>query len=101
MSQTVIVRKNGPNANLLVRFVWWLLIGWWASGIVVGIAWFAQSTNRIHLSGMGPQGSSGSSTATELQVRHPRCIHRPSPSSGPAAGATSSPLHLFTVGDKQ
>ena len=42
MDQTVIVHKSGPN--LLVRFVWWLLIGWWASGIVVAIAWFALAT---------------------------------------------------------
>ncbi len=42
MNQTVIVHKSG--SNLLVRFVWWLLIGWWASGIVVAIAWFALAT---------------------------------------------------------
>ena len=42
MSQTVIVHKSGPN--LLVRFVWWLFIGWWASGIVVTIAWLALIT---------------------------------------------------------
>lgn len=39
---TVIVNKSGPN--LLIRFVWWLFIGWWASGIVVGIAWIALVT---------------------------------------------------------
>lgn len=42
IGQTVIVRKDGPN--LLVRFVWWLLVGWWASGIVVGLAWLALIT---------------------------------------------------------
>ncbi len=42
MGQTVIVRKDGPN--LLVRFFWWLVIGWWASGIVVAIAWIALIT---------------------------------------------------------
>ncbi len=36
---TVIQYKSGPN--LLVRFIWWLLIGWWASGIAVAIAWLA------------------------------------------------------------
>jgi len=36
---TVIEYKSGPN--LLVRFIWWLFIGWWASGIAVAIAWFA------------------------------------------------------------
>jgi uncharacterized membrane protein YccF (DUF307 family) len=39
---TVIVNKSGPN--LLIRFVWWLFIGWWGSGIVVGIAWIALVT---------------------------------------------------------
>lgn len=34
--------QRGPN--LLIRFVWWLFIGWWASGIVVGIAWVALIT---------------------------------------------------------
>lgn len=42
MGQTVIVRKEGPN--LLVRFIWWLLIGSWASGIAVAIAWIALVT---------------------------------------------------------
>jgi uncharacterized membrane protein YccF (DUF307 family) len=34
--------QAGPG--LLVRAIWWLLIGWWASGIVVGIAWLALIT---------------------------------------------------------
>ena len=39
---TVVEQQRGPN--LLVRFVWWLFIGWWASGIVVAIAWLALIT---------------------------------------------------------
>jgi uncharacterized membrane protein YccF (DUF307 family) len=39
---TTIVYERGPN--LLVRFVWWLFIGWWASGIAVAIAWAALIT---------------------------------------------------------
>ena len=39
---TGVERKRGPN--LLIRFVWWLFIGWWASGIVVGVAWLALIT---------------------------------------------------------
>ena len=35
-------RKTGPG--LLVRALWWLFIGWWLSGIVVGIAWAALVT---------------------------------------------------------
>jgi hypothetical protein len=44
---TVIVNKSGPN--LLIRFVWWLFIGWWASGIVVGIAWIARPPRLLRL----------------------------------------------------
>jgi len=33
---------RGPG--LLVRFVWWLFVGWWASGIAVGVAWFSLAT---------------------------------------------------------
>jgi uncharacterized membrane protein YccF (DUF307 family) len=39
---TVTEYRRGPN--LLVRFLWWLLIGWWLSGIVVTIAWLALIT---------------------------------------------------------
>jgi hypothetical protein len=34
--------KRGPG--LLVRFIWWLFIGWWASGIAVAVAWVALIT---------------------------------------------------------
>jgi uncharacterized membrane protein YccF (DUF307 family) len=34
---TVIEHKSGPS--LIIRFLWWLFIGWWASGVVVGLAW--------------------------------------------------------------
>jgi uncharacterized membrane protein YccF (DUF307 family) len=37
-----VIYERGPN--LLVRFVWWLFIGWWASGIAVAIAWVALIT---------------------------------------------------------
>ncbi len=39
---TVAEYKSGPN--LLVRFIWWLFIGWWASGIVVILAWLSLIT---------------------------------------------------------
>jgi uncharacterized membrane protein YccF (DUF307 family) len=39
---TTTVSERGPN--LLVRFVWWLFIGWWASGIAVTVAWIALVT---------------------------------------------------------
>ena len=39
---TIVEHKSGPN--LLIRFIWWLFIGWWASGIVVVISWIALIT---------------------------------------------------------
>ena len=33
MTTATIERSSGPN--LLVRFIWWLFIGWWASGIAL------------------------------------------------------------------
>jgi uncharacterized membrane protein YccF (DUF307 family) len=41
-AQPTVVYQRGPN--LLVRFIWWLFIGWWASGIAVGVAWVALVT---------------------------------------------------------
>ena len=38
-SATTTVYERGPS--LLVRFIWWLFIGWWASGIAVTVAWLA------------------------------------------------------------
>jgi uncharacterized membrane protein YccF (DUF307 family) len=38
----VIEHRSGPN--LFVRLIWWLFIGWWASGIVVGLAWLSLVT---------------------------------------------------------
>ena len=38
----IVEGPRGPG--LLVRFVWWLFVGWWASGIAVGVAWFALAT---------------------------------------------------------
>ena len=35
----VIHVKSGPN--ILVRFIWWLFIGSWASAIVIVLAWLA------------------------------------------------------------
>jgi uncharacterized membrane protein YccF (DUF307 family) len=40
--RSTVVYKHGPN--LLVRFIWWLFIGWWASGIAVAVAWLALIT---------------------------------------------------------
>lgn len=40
MSQTRVLEvKTGPP--ILVRIVWYLLVGWWATGIAMAIAWLA------------------------------------------------------------
>ena len=65
-ASTTTVYERGPN--LLVRFIWWLLIGWWASGIAVTIAWIALITiigiplgiwiiNRLPTSARGDRSS--------------------------------------------
>jgi uncharacterized membrane protein YccF (DUF307 family) len=41
-TRSTVVYQRGPS--LLVRFIWWLFIGWWASGIAVGVAWVALIT---------------------------------------------------------
>lgn len=38
----VLELKTGPS--MLVRVVWYLLIGWWLTGLVMGLAWFAAIT---------------------------------------------------------
>jgi uncharacterized membrane protein YccF (DUF307 family) len=38
----IIEQQRGPG--LLVRFVWWFFVGWWASGIAIAVAWIALIT---------------------------------------------------------
>lgn len=40
--EIVVERRHGPN--LVVRFLWWLFIGSWASAITISIAWLALVT---------------------------------------------------------
>ncbi len=40
--QPVIVQNQGPN--LLIRVIYFLLIGWWLGGLVSGVAWFLNVT---------------------------------------------------------
>jgi uncharacterized membrane protein YccF (DUF307 family) len=35
----IVEVKSGPS--FLVRALWYLLVGWWLTGIVMGLAWFA------------------------------------------------------------
>ena len=39
---SVAEQKTGPG--LLVRALWFVFIGWWLTGIVSAIAWFAMVT---------------------------------------------------------
>ena len=36
---SVVELKTGPH--ILVRAIWYLLVGWWLTAILMGIAWFA------------------------------------------------------------
>lgn len=38
----VVEMKTGPS--MLVRVVWYLLVGWWLTGLVMAIAWIAGIT---------------------------------------------------------
>ena len=43
MAQTTLLEvKTGPH--ILVRIVWYLLVGWWVTGIAMAIAWLAALT---------------------------------------------------------
>lgn len=33
----IIVRSSGPN--IVIRFFWFIFIGWWLGGLVSGFAW--------------------------------------------------------------
>ena len=35
---------EAPPPNLLIRVLWFVLVGWWLGGIVSGIAWFLNAT---------------------------------------------------------
>lgn len=41
-TQDIHVEPSGPN--LLVRFIYFVVIGWWLGGIVSGVAWFFNAT---------------------------------------------------------
>lgn len=34
----------GESSNILVRGIWFLFVGWWLTGIVLGIAWILNLT---------------------------------------------------------
>ena len=41
-TEVVLRHKSGPG--LLVRAIWFIFVGWWLTGIVSAIAWFAMIT---------------------------------------------------------
>jgi len=36
---TVVIVEGGNGVNLLVRVIWFLLVGWWAAGVVSLLGW--------------------------------------------------------------
>jgi len=41
---TTTVVEDSDQHSLVVRFLWWLVVGWWASGIVLTVAWLLNVT---------------------------------------------------------
>ena len=44
MATTRDLRIEAAGPNLLVRFIYFVIIGWWLGGIVSGVAWFLNAT---------------------------------------------------------
>ena len=42
MNDNDVIGSTGPN--LLIRILWFLLVGWWLGGIVIALAWFLNVT---------------------------------------------------------
>ncbi len=42
MDREDVIVSAGPN--LLIRILWFLLVGWWLGGILSGVAWFLNAT---------------------------------------------------------
>jgi uncharacterized membrane protein YccF (DUF307 family) len=40
----VAASQSGDPPSLVVRAVWFLLVGWWASGVVLAVAWLLNLT---------------------------------------------------------
>lgn len=38
----IVAEDRGPN--LLLRVLWFILVGWWLAGIASGLAWFLNAT---------------------------------------------------------
>lgn len=41
-AQPVVIQGGGPN--MIVRLLWFVLVGWWLGAIVAGLAWFLNVT---------------------------------------------------------
>lgn len=39
-----MVIPQDPGPNLLIRVVWFVVVGWWLGGILSGVAWFLNAT---------------------------------------------------------
>jgi uncharacterized membrane protein YccF (DUF307 family) len=42
--RTVVSERGRPQVAWLNRGIWFLLVGWWASGLWMGLAWLIQLT---------------------------------------------------------
>ena len=44
LGRTVVSERSRQQATWPIRGLWFVLIGWWASAIWMGLAWFVQLT---------------------------------------------------------
>jgi uncharacterized membrane protein YccF (DUF307 family) len=44
MGRTVVMERGRPQASWVIRGIWFVLVGWWASAIWMGLAWLIQLT---------------------------------------------------------
>jgi uncharacterized membrane protein YccF (DUF307 family) len=39
MTNTVVIQQGSEQHNLLLRFLWFLFVGWWLTGLMSIVAW--------------------------------------------------------------
>jgi hypothetical protein len=44
LGRTVVTERGRPQISWLIRGLWFVIVGWWASAIWMGFAWLIQLT---------------------------------------------------------
>lgn len=80
-----------PERSLLVRALWFLLVGWWATPLVVNLAWFLNAT--IILLPLGVKLTN--LVPTILSLKEPRSFSDPTAARGQYSLLVRAPYFLF------